>query len=222
MSSVILFRQSDRVTVLTDGSCYEMNGTLIGHTPKVVPVPHLNAAIAIRGQSAALALVLGTLTQKADAFEDVEKVLPDVLELLTPNHETQTGDVVDLYVAGFGPDGPDSYVMVNHSHHRGVSPFQATRTGPLCVAPGSRALEARMQELKPADAQTVDDIDPDDFGLEIIEEQRRERFELVGDVFGEEKSIVGSFAQMTTIWPDRIETKILRRWPDQRGKPIAA
>lgn len=54
--------------------------------------------------------------------------------------------------------------------------------------------------------------DPDRYGLEILEVQRR--LTVAG------AHVVGLFAQATKVTCDKIETKIIRRWPDKIGQRV--
>lgn len=225
MSAVLIFRQSDKITIVTDGSAYNIAGEIVAAAPKAYALPHLNAAVAVRGggQSGWVSQVIETLAA-AETFERIERHLLILLKTLEAAAEAQgvEPEPVEVHVAGFTSKGaPLSYLMNNHRHQPGISPYVATPTGPLLVSPGDEQLHASIMEKWPA-STSIDDIDPEVVGLEIMEMQRKQKFEMNFRPHVATAHIVGCFAQATTIWPDRIETKILKRWPDRRGQKIAA
>lgn len=221
MSSVIIIRQARRIALLTDGAAYDADGLLTGMTPKVIPLPHLNAAVAVRGIGAALALVAAWLTINVSSYDDIEHKLPDFLHELTPDGIVLGAQgAFDFFVAGFSlARGSDSYVLANHALTAGLEPFVPIRTGPLCIGPGTPEFQRELYALYPLGVTSVEELDAEDFGLKVMEAQRRRKFPMYNDG-GEGFHMVGSFAQLTDIRPDRIETRILRRWNDPMGQPI--
>jgi hypothetical protein len=57
MSAVIVIRQTDAVHLVCDGASYKPDGTLLGITAKGFALPHLNCAIAFRGDIRGVALI---------------------------------------------------------------------------------------------------------------------------------------------------------------------
>lgn len=195
-------------------------------------MPHLNAVIAVRGSAVALTFVAGWITQNVFEYDDLAHRLPEVLSLLTPTKGQ--GEPIDLVVAGWSglewrePPASswkiaakaNSFLMVNHDRHPEAKALVAVDPGDVACMPGDPTVIAAAQAQLPKKYTNVDQLDPTKVGLAMMEAQRLIKVEVPGQFDATTAHIVGRFAQITTIHRDRIETRILKRWPDGLGHPI--
>jgi hypothetical protein len=85
--------------------------------------------------------------------------------------------------------------------------------------PINEAINADLEAAFPNGARP-DDVDPAAIGLRILEIQRKHPAGRDSD--GGLLRNVGAFAQLTTVTPDLITTKIIHRWPDELGSALRA
>ena len=223
MSAILVFNQSDKISLLTDAAHYTVTGDLVAAAPKCYALPHLNCAIAWRGGAygSIVAPILEAIAP-LESFDQIERSLPELLKSVAAVAEAQGNEPepFEIHIAGYSRGAGRSYLMNNHRHQPGIDPYTVTPTGPVMVSPGDAELNAEIASRWPN--RSIDDLDPETMGLEIMELQRGQKYEANFHGLLPKICIVGGVAQMTTVWPDHIETRILRRWPDKRGAPIAA
>ena len=223
MSAINVLRQSGAVHVFTDGAAYGADGALLHVGPKAWPLPHLKAVVACRGPELIGPLAASYLSASTRSYEllrqNAGRIGRSLMESFGHLLELCShGGDFEFVVAGFSElSGPDSYLVCNHDRY-GVPPWTVIELGAFSLLPSSDAIHAAFAAgLKPG--ATADDLDPEVEGLRAMEAQRSAAVSLQRD---ESLVIVGGFAQMTTITPDGISTKVLKRWPDQFGKPIGS
>jgi hypothetical protein len=219
VSSVNVIRQRDAVYIVTDGAACLPDGKLSHLTSKVVPLAHLEAAIAVRGLEAHVAMLGHAVAGLAGSYDELKAcIAPKLKELV----EAQRSDLVtrfgehgasfDLFVAGISETtGPDSYVVASHDLHPGIAAWSVFDPGYLCLTPQNEEL------LHAADAR----LSCRTWGQTWIAQ-------IAGDIVREQRHIpclggymIGGFAQLTTVKAGSIETRIIRRWPDRIGEAIA-
>ncbi|HEY4200057.1 MAG TPA: hypothetical protein VGM83_05815 [Devosiaceae bacterium] len=219
MSSIVVLRQTDRVSVLTDGAAYRNDGTIVGENAKVYALPHLNAVITVRGSQAAFAMIAGWLTCNVFAYNDLRHSLPEILSVLTP--ADGAGETIEVVVAGFtNAGGADSFFIVNHDRHPEAPILKALTIGGISMMPGGDSVKVAVEPLFPVPMTNVDQLDPEEIGLAIMGAQRQILDDVPGLLRAAKAHLVGRFAQMTSIYRDHIDTRILKRWPDPIGDKI--
>lgn len=201
--------------LFNDGALYGDELRLVDVAPKVFALPHINAAIGVRGPAMALPLLIHFVGEAATSYDDLKANIAVVLENARSNvlavlDGCVLGPAFDVVIGGFSATtGPDAYAI-------------------SCDASGdlSPVTEIPHMGFMPGTVPAVDDfltvlsfqggeIEPKDFGLHTMELQR------TAYLRGENACPVGGFCQMTTIRKSEIETKVLRRWPDEIGKLVA-
>ena len=227
MTAINVIRQSAVVNIVTDGAMYRPDGTLESRTQKIFPLAHLNAIIAGRGNPLFASSVGLLASIEASSFDHLKmlaislanRTFSDIEKFLIAS---SAGSQFDLVIAGWSKvTGPDSYFICNHEHHGpAVKPWQIVELGPISLLPRSEGIDAELGKIFPEGVHP-DDFDPVADGLRILEIQRAQPIEHHADGFGTQPG-VGAFAQLTTITPDVITTRILHRWPDALGRPLAA
>jgi hypothetical protein len=226
MTAVNIIRQTAAVHILTDGEAYRADGTSAFRTAKVFPLLHLDAAVASRGSplfAPTFAFRASTLAKTFDHLKALALALAmEVLETSKDAMAAAGGIEFDLAIAGFSETkGPNSYFICNHENHgAAVPPWEIVELSPLSLAPTSKAIDAELEKAFP------NGVHPDQFnpvvdGLRVLEIQRAHPVPHAGGGFGIQAA-VGAFAQLATITPGAITMKIIRRWPDEIGRPLAA
>ena len=101
-------------------------------------------------------------------------------------------DKLDFVFAGVSEDGPDAFIVC--SHDRWGQPWTNIPIGGLTNIPGYQAI---------VDALDLSNIDPVRDGLRMLEMKR-----------ASPDYCVGCFGQISSIYSDRIESRIIHRWSE--------
>jgi hypothetical protein len=229
MTAIVVIKQSRAVHLLCDGAACNGDGTLNAPMVKAWPIPHLNAVVAARG-SAHLGPLFAMHAPKhgAKSFDGLTDRMPSIAQQITLDfawllQRSWQGSQFELVVAGWSEsaNAPACFFICNHPLHGVTSPpWQAIGIGPICLIPQTAEMEADLAREYP-NGLKEDEADPVTDGLRILEIQRRHPFQRSSD--GQSMQVaVGCFAQLTTVTPGAITTKIIRRWPDEIGRPLAA
>lgn len=191
MTAINVLKTDDAVHLLTDGLVGA--GGAFGTVAKVMPLPHLNAAIATRGPARLLGLMSLLLCVETSSFDDLAAVLRRLQWICGQMSESWQVETLaaefDLVVAGIGPTGPQAYLVSNHNHH-GFKPWQVFEI-PYCLATPTidqALLESVFWSDEPL-AQMPNLIDAQC-----------------------SHPSVGGFAQLTSVKSDCITTKVIRRY----------
>ncbi|OQP86015.1 hypothetical protein BTR14_13105 [Rhizobium rhizosphaerae] len=113
--NVVLER--DAVHVFTDTRATWPDGSRLADVPKVIPLPHMRAVIAVRGEIAALGKASTIACMCGNSFDELMGKL--ALALKAEHSFLGTADVV---VAGWSADGPQAFAVFTHDGH-GIAPF---------------------------------------------------------------------------------------------------
>jgi hypothetical protein len=198
--------QSRAVSLITDGAV----NTREFEVAKVWPMPHLNAAIAVRGAALALPLLSFALASNSRSFAHMKSTAVQTLQEALAHYESAFrllayGDAFDVVVGGFDGNRPDAFFVCNHDGH-GVGPWQVVELQGVSLLPATPGSLAEMQAA--FGGRDVESLDPERDGLALMDIQRRH---VVKDAAGLDGA-PGAFCQLTTIRRDAIETKIIHRW----------
>lgn len=216
MTAINVFFAPDRVHMVTDGAAIEQDGRLARLSNKAVPIPHLNAVIGARGAAGLPGILSELITSTANGYDEVKAcIIGKFRSVIEPAAERQRaaggGEFeVDLVVAGLSESaGPNCYVIASHANHPGVSAWTLIPIEFALLTPENDALAADIEPLLEGDC------DVEAVAVRALEGQRRIR---VPHGTAGEVCIVGGFAQLTTVAPDGITSRILKRWPDKIGQ----
>lgn len=220
MTAINVLRQSHAVHLISDGAIYDDEGVLISAAPKAFALPHINAAIAVRGTVPGQAVLATTLAMKP-SYDALKSAAPEQLRAaLIASQRLSTSNLTEnqlqLFVVGWSETtGPDAYTVLTQPS--GDSPaWTVLPIADLCLAPGDYAIHIA---LWPSIAgKGADDFDPRIDGLRFLEEQRRHKLQIPGRASREH--LVGGFAQLTSVRRDVVTTEILKQWPDKVGHKI--
>lgn len=215
MTAVNVLIHENAAHLLTDGAGYDIEGTLLSPTTKVQMLPHLNAAVAGRGAAALPAIYAQALGSVSDSFDEAKGKAVQCLREVSPLFGLHPTDGLEVVVAGISEArGPEAYAIFSHDRY-GIEPYTIADFDMLGMTPGECVSE--FLASLPNGAETdPNDIDPAVDGLRLLEMQRGTKVDSqIGNA-----SVVGCFAQLTTITRDGISTRILKRWDDVRGQKI--
>lgn len=165
--------------------------------PKVFSVPHLSAAFALRGVSSMLLAVSLRLCDTFQSFDAMAEGAGDMLAgMFQPLPKPYPVEAnTDLVLAGWSErrKRPEAYAAYSYdANGTGAPAFTVVPLEPGMIAPHV----------------PVDDLDMDsgDFLHAVAKRQEAAH-----------PGAIGGFWQETTIWRDRIETRILERWERAEG-----
>lgn len=237
MSSIVLLKQNDAVHAVTDGATYSAAGTLIAVLPKVMTIPHLNAAIYTRGpayQSWNLGIEIASSCRDFDtAKRELQSIAPGYF--IKNEEALRVTGYPDLEVFFFGwAEGaavPSAWYMrcgfPDSEFHSDTAkpgyrpePFKFVEVGKFVASPGveRKNMIAAGFPVEVAAEDLIPEIDL----LHMIEMQRHfpSPLSMRTQFKDRNQANVGGYAQLTSIYADRIEQRILAQWNDRVGSPI--
>lgn len=201
--------------VITDGETWEGRAGVPGceavPRPKVLPLPHMNAALASRGSAALLPILYSRIVHLRSTFEEAAAFLGTDLQDTVTGMRQKMPDLAthDVVLIGW-PElrgGPECWLVVDHVKG-GLNPFRPIRVSGV-VSPDDDSLARRMGDRKVHEDPA---FNPETEAVALIEAQRA----MPG-------GCVGAFVQLTTVRRDRIETRIMKWFEDQYElRPIEA
>ncbi len=204
MTALIAFVREDAVHVLTDGVASGVDGQVLFHVHKAMPLSNVNAVVATRGPASLLTSAWLSCGHRA-TFDDAADDLGETLKAnaaaqraVAERNGIASAEACEILLAGWSErEGQPVAWFVSEIERPGLAAFTVTRIYGL-ASPET-------------DIPLTHDMDPATDGLRIMREQR-----------GCPDLPVGGFCQITTVYRDRIETRILERWPDGVGERMEA
>jgi hypothetical protein len=232
MTAINVIRQSEAVHVITDGVFCDNTGMVCEIAPNAFAMPHLPAALAIRGSTHFMPFLVHRLSRECRTFDDL------VAKIVRTAREVQMsfpmafgtlayGAIVpdfDLVAVGWKTNGsPAGYLISNHeriiSKEVTSSAWQLLELPNVLVAPPiDEAQVVAMRWKVPYSAET---FRPELDGVALLEAQRLTPREL--DPRSGTRGfvhVVGGFAQVTSVTPGGVHSDVLRWWPDAVGRKI--
>lgn len=215
MSAINVLIQKDRVHLFTDGAAYLPDGQIQAILPKGRMLPHVNAAMAMRGAFIGLAPISEELSRAA-SFDDLKANIVPVLQSCAVHYEhllnqCSCGTDFEVAIAGISEaTGPTAYLVASHGAYG--EPWIIHDLGGLSATPANTEVHNRIVDI--ASGREADRLDPVADGLAIMEAQRAARFD--------DGVTIGGFAQLTTIDADGVHSRIIHRWPDRVGRKVPA
>lgn len=175
--------------------------------PKALPLPHLNAAIGVRGCAALLPTLYSRIVHHRKDFEEAAHYLGEDLQAVVTAMRAREPNLTshDVVLVGwrFGANYPSCYLACDHAKW-GLQPFEVASTEGV-VGPNDGSLLARMDNVN--FLRDDSPFDPETDAVSLIRAQQQ----MPG-------SFVGDFVQLTAVYRDRIETRILDL-PDDEEPP---
>lgn len=211
--------------MVTDAASYDRDGYVLGIGTKTFPVPHWPGVIAARGPaipSTVLADRLSFLFGSFDEFvEGAERTLPDLVDTYYPDLPP-----TQFMIAGWSEarQAPESYILQTADEPEGGLSDDGVENGlafeeyqlvrlPDCIYGPAITMDARVAGFS--------DPNLEDDPAKVVAALQR-AIQCQRETACDGQYIVGGFAGLTTVWPDRIEQRVLMRWPeDEIGEKIA-
>jgi hypothetical protein len=214
MTAINILRQKNAVHLISDGASYDENQRLVSSGPKVFALPHINTAIGIRGPTVALPLIAHFVGHAASSYDGLKTNIAGVLKSAFANMKAVTdlcpaidrGMYADVAIIGFSERSgePDAYVISKPKDEDAAWPV--TQIPEMGFMPSLQEINTWIKTI----AVSINELDPCDFGLRVLEMQRAARFH--------ERCHIGGFAQITTVTrTGGINSKMLRHWNDTPG-----
>lgn len=212
MTAVNVVIGADRVSLFTDAAAVNFAGQMRRLVSKTRSLPDMKCAIATRGLAGALsafASILPTLAHDYDGLFQAARN-GDLVRACSRLRSISTGRLslvanFDLVVTGIGHRGPAAFMICNHNHHPGVKAWKAFKIPSVLIMPPV-TLPERIRN------------NPGAF-MAVILDRQREHLEPTL-LIPRGRSIVGGFAECTTVTADQITTSKVLEWPDRIGRPI--
>ncbi|GJD64409.1 hypothetical protein [Methylobacterium frigidaeris] len=196
MTAVNVILRPTAAFVVTDGE-RRYGGQVVHSAPKVLPLPHLNAALAVRGDWLMLTTMYGIITGRRTSFEDAAanlgQDLADAAAGVSKALPLLSGH--DVVLTGWPETrpGPECWLVTDHERY-GLAPFKAASLDGLLM-PDDGTLKGKLAAMRLFD--------------------RREPFEALVDgnrIIAAQQALpgsgVGGFCQVTVVTPEGIYTRI--------------
>lgn len=224
MSAINIIKHRDSVHLLSDGSAYGLDGKSLFEGPKAFALPHLPAAISTRGPASLAPFLLSMIA--ASGIKSYDDLVANAAAIAKETSETfldaisacQFGADFDFVFAGIRASGEThAGIVCSHGRHAGIPPWQAFELGECSMLPGNPAIHAAFQD-RYSHISSADELDPAGDGLAILEIQRACSVNVPGAA--DDFAVVAGFAQLTSVYRDRVETRCLKRWLEIEGAPV--
>ena len=233
MAAINVIRQKQAVHIISDGAFCDASGIVREIGPSAFVLPHLPAALAIRGSSHFMPFLVHRLSRECRSLDDLlSKIVSVALEVHisfpmtfgTLEHGTIEPDF-DLVVVGWSKAraGPASYLVSSHDRvvARGLTSnaWQLLELPAVLIAPP--IAEKQIAATGWSVPYSVESFRPDVDGIALIKAQRLSRRELDdrSGVRGQAYA-VGGFVQITSVSAHSVSSDVPYWWPDQVGRRI--
>jgi hypothetical protein len=208
MSACSIFVKPQCVYLVTDAASYFVeNSKIFAIGSKVVTLPHLGAVVASVGDPGVSLILQSTIAQSPFAsFDELAAEWADVARLTDQAYRGIVGNPTTTpahsrhYLAGFTKWGQPVACMVENQDRPDV---------PAYTVETMRAPQRSMSPDVPTPPGPVPDS-PDVAVLFFRQFAMAQR--------EAEPMDIGGFMQLTTVFRDHIDTRVIARWPDRIGE----
>ena len=237
MSVINLVKQHDRLTLATDGACWDADtGEIMSFAAKAVAVPHWPGVVACRGPAQATTMFAFLLGATFRTFDDVVANVEDRIEDI---HDRLSGALgfggalVDIVLAGWSRARAkgEAYLIRTTQDIIGMSEdavADAVAAGGILPSSyklhafGKRAFGPDVSRERRAAAGL--DVDTDnmseralfDYLRGVMEIQRREQLHDPDDGEHQPFSICGGFAVANVVTANGVSQRVFHEWPGDR------
>jgi hypothetical protein len=245
MAAINVIRQERTVHIVSDGAFCDNAGIVCEIGPNAFALPHLPAALAIRGSTHFMPFLVHRLSRECRTFDDLlSKIVRTAVEvhLSFPMAMGTLGygsvePEFDLVAVGWSTahGAPASYLVSSHDRlvapEVRANPWQLIELPDILIAPPITEQALTDAQIAPAQSEVTAGEDaarysaasfrPEIDGVTLLNAQRRSprqidpRLGRAGWVY-----VVGGFIQLTTVSSHGVSSDVLHRWPDQAGRKI--
>lgn len=215
MTAVNVLFEPTCVHLFTDGLALNVDGSAADKAvAKAVPIPHLIAAVAVRGPRDILWLAAEMLCREFHSFDDAVERMAAVIKgrveegLAMEKPSPILSEKFEIIVVGWSEarERFEAYELPNHDGTSLGGTWALQNVSEGLISPGDPGLLDRLEGKVDLDALA----DPVTDGLEIMRQQRL----CLGEYAGRNDVVaVGAFCQLTTVTREAMTTRILERWP---------
>ena len=199
MTAINVLVLPDRALMISDGAAY-VDGKIVHRYHKVTALPHINAAIGIRGMRMVSTIVIDAISAGARSYDDLRA---RIVDLVRATFEP----VAPIWQSKYGPDILDCEIIVaGWSESRGPAGFilATSDTNAAYGFPAWTVVDIPAAFFSPDNGELAGKFACPDFddamAIELIERQSAMR------------SNVGEFCQLTTVRQHGIEPRVLKNW----------
>ena len=233
MAAINVIRQKQAVHVISDGAFCDNAGIVCEIGPNAFALPHLPAALAIRGSTHFMPFLVHRLSRECQSFDEL------LAKVARAAYEVHGSFPMAFGTLGYGAIEPDfDLVVAGWSRLQGTSASYLVSSHDRVIGPGLTANPWQLLELPDvliappvAEKQitatdwkvpySAESFRPHTDGLALVKAQRlsrREpdpRFPMQGFLH-----VVGGFIQVTSVSSSGVNSEILHWWPDKVGRKI--
>jgi hypothetical protein len=206
MSAITLVREESAVHIVTDGAAF-IGDRVVGYATKQLPIPHLPAVVAVRGTSVATYSMWGFASTH---FADYDDMKARFAGLVRKSLLCRWWNL-EVVVAGYSASsGIDAYTFASRDR-KNIPAWESAGIPSTLFAPEfDHCLNLRATFRNK-------NCTVEEFAERACDSQRA-AYGTTG--LGSHLHSAGMFCQMTTLTHETITTRILKRYPDEIGKPI--
>jgi hypothetical protein len=228
MTAINMLRKRGCAIMMTDSAGYDQSGVVRCFYQKAIAIPHLRAAVAVRGSANAVALIAAAFGSRFSTFDDLvrgggavaEAVYDQFFSAMTQCGETE----LEIYLAGWseGRERPETYFAFSaDAPNRTVQDVDAWT---FCEADDFTAAPLPSEEMLEKVGfrdRSAEAVRPSAGGLLVMEAQRKTEVDPRWLRNGHDKCfVVGGFVTLTEITRAGVSQRVIHRWDDEIDKPI--
>jgi hypothetical protein len=224
MSAVSILNQGDRVSLVADGGCYDLEGRLQSVGTKIVEIPQIRSAFGLRGVSEYIPWLAARFAL-VGSFAELLEMVPDSLATARVLSAAAYPEIpahvhaAKLSLIGWVDGAPAAYTVNTDDMEICGVPY--LNVGPTPGGEGADVLALASPDRPIASEADWQACPTDAAALSIITAQRHWWVEDDGpgwDAFG--GHVVGGFGEVLTIDANGSSRKRLCTWPDPIGEKI--
>jgi hypothetical protein len=206
LTAVNTILTSDSVLIVTDTAGCDGNGNVVAFMSKILPMPHLGAALALRGHLGVISMINDLLIQHVRSLDDMYAYAPEMMQTAAKKLAQTIPQSTfllpwDLTIAGVNDDGPCAFMIANHGMHVQLKAFE--------ILDIEHALLTPVIDLA---VQAAVNDEPLAHLPRILAAQRRSPHP--------QGVVVGGSVVKTTIRRNSILSEVIGRWPDAIGRKM--
>lgn len=233
MAAINVIRQKAAVHIISDGAFCDNTGIVCEIGPNAFALPHLPAALAIRGSTHFMPFLVHRLSRECRSLEDL------LAKLVRTAREVHLSFPMAFGTLAYGTIEPDFDIVITgwskaraatgsylvSSHDRVVAPgltagaWQLVELPEILIAPpiAEKQISATGWKVPYSAASFRPEVD----AIPLLYAQRQSRREL-DPRFGVTgfAHVVGGFIQLTSVSPNGVNSEILHWWHDAVGRRI--
>lgn len=215
MTAVVFIRRADAIVAASDGSVCDPDGRVVGFRSKLQAVPEWSMIMSARGHDAMLDSIRGQ-TRDAETFDRFIEIIPTALRKIVDHYR----EIV--------PNFHGTLVFAGLSESKGEFEGYRCSSSPLEYVDGETPEPYTMSPLPICYlAPVISDKLLGPFGLLAADNEEELAMRMICAARADQHKYsngtgygVGGFVQLMVATREKIETRIVHRWPDLIGEKI--